>query len=131
MTVVQLADLPVRVLDLVETHVGRVTSVETVDAGSVRDLAATLHTESGAIFCKGIRDDAPFAWTLRNEAKVNPWLPRALAPALRFNIEAEGWLLVGFDHVTGRHPDLSPGSPDLARVAATLSRLAIELARAR
>ena len=57
-------------------------------------------------------------WMHRNESKINPYLP-AQMPRLHWQVEASGWLMLGFEYVAGRHPDLSPGSPDLSSVAAT------------
>lgn len=127
MTMVRWSDLPPEILHLVASRVGRVTGVTNNPEGSVRDIAATLHTDTGPVFCKATRTAAPFAWMLRNEIKINRSLPRALVPALRFHLETEGWLLAAFDHVTGRPPDLSPGSPDLNPLAITMSRLIAEL----
>lgn len=62
----------------------------------------------------------------RTEAQVNPWLP-AIAPRLLWQVEQAGWLLLGFEHVTGQHANLSPGSPDLPLIADTVSALASEL----
>ncbi len=56
------------------------------------------------------------------EARVNPWLPDT-APRLRWVVESEGWLALGFDHVEGRHPDLTPGSDDLPAIADALTGL--------
>jgi hypothetical protein len=127
MTGIQWADLPADVLGLVEARVGHIDKAENVGAGSVRDLAATLQTDSGLFFCKGIRADASFAWMHRNELKVNPSLPEDTVPRIRWTVEANGWHLLGFDHVSGHHPDLSPGSPDLDLVAGALRTLSSAL----
>lgn len=55
-------------------------------------------------------------------------LPDRVAPRLRWHAEAEGWLVLGFDHVPGRHADLAPGSTDLTAVAATVTTLTDSLA---
>jgi Ser/Thr protein kinase RdoA (MazF antagonist) len=65
-------------------------------------------------------------WMHRNEARINPFLPASM-PRLRWQVESDGWLLLGFDYVDGRHPDLSPGSSDLSSVAAALSEMAMTL----
>jgi hypothetical protein len=89
-----------------------------------------LYTAAGPVFCKGIADtgDGRRGLMHRHEADVNPWLPSAVAPRLRWRIELDGWLLLGFDHVPGRHADLAPGSADLPLVADAVSALARELA---
>jgi hypothetical protein len=81
------------------------------------------------VFCKAIANaEGSRGHMHRHEADVNPWLPPDMAPRLRWRTEAEGWLLLGFDHVHGRHADLSPGSAELAAVAATVNALADRLA---
>ncbi|MET8088562.1 hypothetical protein [Micromonospora sp. NPDC005220] len=89
-------------------------------------MAVTLDTASGRVFCKGGESASPVAWLYRNEARVNPWLPEA-APRLLWTVERDGWLLLGFEHVAGRHPDLTPGSPDLPVLAALLIELGGQL----
>jgi hypothetical protein len=58
----------------------------------------------------------------RNEVFVNPVLP-SLVPRLRWTVERSGWLALGFDYVDGRHANLSPGSPDVDAVVATVAHL--------
>jgi Ser/Thr protein kinase RdoA (MazF antagonist) len=53
---------------------------------------------------------------------VNPYVLQ-VAPRLLWHIEAEGWNLLGFEHVAGRHADYSPGSPDLPKVIDAMRRL--------
>lgn len=65
-------------------------------------------------------------WMHRNEARINPHLPAPM-PRMHWQIEADGWLMLGFEYVEGRHPDLSPDSPDLPVVAATLNAMAAAL----
>jgi hypothetical protein len=85
-----------------------------------------LETRDGRFFCKGASTDNPKAWMHRNEARINPYLP-AQTPRLCWQVEVGGWLLLGFEYVRGRHPDLRPGSRDLPVLAATLTRMAAEL----
>ncbi|GAB3147882.1 hypothetical protein GCM10027290_31730 [Micromonospora sonneratiae] len=112
---------PVRVA--VTEQTGNIRSASQVGAGSTCQLAEILHTRQGPIFCKGVRTDAGNTWMLRNEIRVNTLLPAGVAPRVLWQVEADGWLLAGFDLVPGRHADLSPGSPDLVTVADTLSLL--------
>jgi hypothetical protein len=113
------------VQDTVERHCGgRVIKAEIPEMGCSSEFSATLHlTPRGTVFCKGIRTNAPGAWMHRNEAAVNHLLPRGLAPRLLWRVETDGWLMLGFEHVSGRHPDLSPGSPDLTPVADAVAAL--------
>jgi hypothetical protein len=119
-------DLHPAIRQAVEAHTGAVTRVEPAVAGSVSDFAATLRAERGRFFCKGVAADNPLAWMHRNEARLNPWLPD-LAPRHRWTVDAAGWLVIGFDHADGHHPDLSPGSPDLPAVASILTALSRSL----
>jgi hypothetical protein len=119
-------DLPPGVLVAVESRTGPILSVRPVDTGVISDVAAVLETSSGLVFCKGAASGNPMGWMHRNEARINPYLPPRM-PRLQWQVESDEWFLLGFDHVYGRHPDLSPGSPDLPAVAATLSEMATTL----
>ncbi|MCG8917510.1 hypothetical protein L6E12_17135 [Actinokineospora sp. PR83] len=102
---------------------------ETSPAGRNSDFSAVLHSAGGTVFCKGIAGSEGKRGRMhRHEADINPWLPGAVTPALRWRTEADGWLLLGFDPVPGRHADLAPGSPDLVAVAAVVTALTDELA---
>jgi hypothetical protein len=39
-----------------------------------------------------------------------------VAPRLLWHVDADGWNVLSFEHVAGRHADYSPGSPDLPKV---------------
>jgi len=118
-------ELPPAVRAAIEREAGPVAAAEIPAAGRNSDFSATLHTADGRVFCKGIADaEGKRGQMHRHEADINPWLPSAVAPRLRWRTEADGWLLLGFDHVTGHHADLSPGSPDLPVVAAAVNTLA-------
>ncbi|MEV4488652.1 hypothetical protein AB0K04_00875 [Micromonospora coxensis] len=118
--------IPDEVRREVGRHTGPIRSAVTAASGASCDLAVVLDTATGPVFCKGGEADGPTGWLYRNEARINPWLPDA-APRLRWTIERSGWLLLGFDHVAGRHPDLAPGSPDLVPLAALLTELTCTL----
>lgn len=122
----QWHELPPSVRAEVQRHTGPILRATPVEAGSISDFAAMLLTRRGRFFCKGAVADNPLGWMHRNEARINPYLP-AQMPRLHWQIEADGWLLLGFEYVEGRHPDLSPGSPDLLAMAATLSTMASAL----
>lgn len=114
--------LPARVHVAVRERVGPITGVDPVEAGSVADMVAIIHT-TGRSFCvKGARDDNPRAWMQKREARLNPYMP-VFAPRLRWQIEEAGWSVLGFDRAPGRHIDVTPGSPDLAPLAETLTAM--------
>lgn len=115
--------LPGSVRSAVEQQCGPVVKAETPDLGCSSEFSATLYLENGRVFCKGIRTDSPAAWMHRNEAAVNRTLPAGLAPRLLWEAEVDGWLMLGFEHAAGRHPDLSPDSADLIPVAEAVAAL--------
>ena len=118
-------NLPAAVRTAIEHETGTVLRTESPTAGRNSDFSATLHTTTGPVFCKAIADaDGNRGHMHRREIAVNPWLPRSAAPRPRWHAEAEGWLVLGFDHVPGEHAGLSPASPDLNAVAATITTLA-------
>lgn len=113
-------ELPPTVRAAVEHHTGRIWQASPVETGSISDVAAVLDTGDGRYFCKGAAADNPMGWMHRNEARINPHLPPPM-PRLRWQVDQDGWLLLGFEHIDGRHPDLAPGSTDLPAVAAALT----------
>lgn len=122
-------ELPPVIRTAIERETGPVIGAESPSAGRNSDLSATLHTTAGPVFCKAISDaDGTRGRMHRHEASVNPWLPVAVAPRLRWRTRADNWLILGFDHVEGQHADLSPGSSDLPAVATTVTALVDGLA---
>ncbi|WP_434446331.1 phosphotransferase family protein [Lentzea sp. E54] len=109
-------DLPAGVRAAVQAHTGPVIKAENSSAGRNSAFSSSLTTAGGRVFCKGGRTEGAQAIMHRNEAAVNPFLPENLAPRLLWHVEQDGWLLLGFEHVSGQHADLSPGSPDLPLV---------------
>lgn len=105
-------DLPAPVRAAVTAECGVVADAEDPGVGRQSDFTATLRTEAGLVFCKGIRTDSPRAAMHRHEADINAFLPPA-APRLRWQVETAGWLVLGFEHAMGGHPNLAPGSPDV------------------
>jgi hypothetical protein len=95
--------------------------VEHAASGINQDFAATLTTDTGRAFVKGVRLDSRNVAAHRSEARVNGHLPATLAPRMLWQVEAAGWLLLGFEHVSGRHADITPGSPDLPLVVAAVT----------
>ncbi|MBP2325209.1 hypothetical protein JOF56_005594 [Kibdelosporangium banguiense] len=110
-------DLPASVRDAVERHVGQVIKTDHASAGRNSDLTVSLWTADGVVFVKGIAADAPNVYMHRAEAAVSAFLPSDLAPQLLWEIEEDGWYLLGFEHVAGRPADYEPGSSDLSLVA--------------
>jgi len=121
--------LPAPVRAAIERETGDVREAVLPSAGRNSDFSATLRTASGTVFCKGIADaDGKRGRMHRHEAAVNAALPASVAPRLLWHIEADGWLLLGFEHSPGRHLDLSPTSPDLAATRDAVTAMADGLA---
>ncbi|MGI5205975.1 hypothetical protein ACQEU6_30925 [Spirillospora sp. CA-108201] len=112
--------------EVIANQTGPIRQVETAPSGNHADIASTVIGEDETVFVKAARKhpdkDGPEVTSLRWEAKVNPFV-RKFAPRLQWNAEAEGWLVLGFEHVPGRRPDYSPGSPDLDLVAEAVELL--------
>lgn len=93
--------------------------------GFTHGLATRLLLADGTrVFVKGIPGDDPLAKAYVDEAWYAGRLPTQVpAPRLRFSLCTYGWLVLAFDDVDGRHPDLAePG--DLRAVLSTVTRLA-------
>ncbi|MFI0450671.1 phosphotransferase family protein [Actinomadura sp. 6N118] len=120
-------DLPTTVREAITEHTGPIRRIHPAAVGNHADIASTVTGEDGRkVFVKAARKladkDGPEVLSLRTEARVNPFVTE-FAPQLQWTTEAGGWLVLGFEHLTGRHPDYAPGSPDLDIVAATVQRL--------
>lgn len=123
-------DLPAGVRTAIERETGPVAATESPSAGRNSDFSATLRAATGPVFCKAIADANGRRGRMhRHEADINPWLPSTVAPRLRWQVETDSWLALGFDHVSGRHADLSPSSSELDEVATTVNAMAEGLAR--
>ncbi|WP_347403777.1 phosphotransferase [Micromonospora sp. WMMD710] len=61
--------------------------------------------------------------SLRFELRVSEAVSGSHLPAVEWHFEADGWLVVGFEHCDGPHADLSPASPDLDLLAEALTVL--------
>lgn len=116
--------LPTAVRDAIEEQAGAVVAARTLSQGMNSALAAVLDTPRGRVFVKGIRTDHPGVVTQQREATINPHV-RPLAPALLWRLDdIVGWDVLAFEYVEGRHPDYSPGSPDLPAVITAMDALA-------
>ncbi len=118
-------ELPAEVCAAIEAHTGSITTVVPASQGVTTAVAATLHLGDGRrVFVKGNPTGQSRAvWMLAQEERAASVVAN-IAPRLLWRIEAAGWLLLGFEHVEGRHADLSPGSSDLSRVAELLDEMA-------
>lgn len=118
----QWGELPDTVRRALESAAGPVRAVEQVAAGLNCGIAALLHTATQTVFIKGLRSNHPRVATQRREAQINAYVA-PIAPRLLCQIELDGWTMLGFEHLEGRHANLTPGSADLPKLADTLRRL--------
>ncbi|MFB7613182.1 phosphotransferase [Kitasatospora sp. NPDC056181] len=120
-------ELPEAVRRAVADRAGAPLAVDDVPFGLSSHFAAVLHCPDGQrVFCKGMEDSRDARLQCRVEAAANPHVTFT-SPALMWEVSASGWQLLGFEYVSGRVADLSPGSPDLPAVARTLSDAADRL----
>lgn len=119
-------DLPDELRAEIEAKAGPIESIDPAPTGNHADIASTLHGPEGPTFVKAARKladrDGPEVMSLRREAAVNPYVSE-FAPRLRFQAEVGEWIVLGFEHVSGRRADFAPGSPDLAILAKTIQAI--------
>lgn len=113
--------LPEQLRSAVEDHAGTVRRVDTISSGLNASFTARLHTAAGIKFAKGVPSDRAAAQ--RREAEINTHV-QPIAPRLLWQVDTQGWHILGFEHLNGRAADLSPGSADLAGIAGVLGQLA-------
>jgi hypothetical protein len=120
------AALPAPVLARVESHLGkRMEHAADQTGGFTHGVAARLVlADSSQVFAKAIPSDDELAGAYRAEAWCASRLPAAVpASRLRLHLEDDGWVVLVFDNVVGRNPDISdPG--ELAAVLRMIDRLA-------
>jgi len=122
-------EIPAAVRRAIENETGRVSSSTAPENGRNSDFLATLHTDRGYFFVKGVLAGSRRARMQRIEATVNPALPHSVAPRLLWEVESSGWSVLGFERADGHHANLAPGSPDLDLVADSAATMAHALAR--
>ncbi|MCA2216286.1 phosphotransferase [Jidongwangia harbinensis] len=91
-------------------------------SGDHAEIAATVTGDKGKVFVKAASSDLGVR-SLRYELLASKAINQSYAPAIEWDFETDGWLVVGFEHVDGPHADLSPASPDLDLLEATLKQL--------
>lgn len=106
----------------VEALTGPVCAAATASAGMNAQLAATLDVPAGKVFVKAMSRAHPSAFTLAYEARIAPSV-LGISPRLLHHGTTEAWEYLLFEHVDGRHADLSPGSFDVDPLAGVLRRL--------
>jgi hypothetical protein len=126
------ADLPDSVRAAVEDRLGaRVVVADSQPGGFSPGVAARLRLADGTrVFVKAVcsspNADSPGMY--RREARVAAALPAEVpAPALRWSFDDGEWVVLAFDDVDGRSPELPWNQQELERVLAAISDLAARL----
>lgn len=114
------SDLPEQVRLAVESQTGEVHQAITIGSGLNAAFTARLLTLTGSLFAKGVPSTRAAAQ--RREAVINVHV-YPIAPRLLWEIDTEGWHVLGFEHLDGRPANLAPGSVDLPAVAGVLGQL--------
>ena len=116
-------DLSDEIREVIREHTGPLLKVESVADGINSEIAIIAHTATDTTFVKGVSSsDEQRSKALAREGMIGPFLGD-IAPRLRWRAETPEWRLLGFEYLPGRHVDYTPGSPDLPKVADTLTRL--------
>lgn len=129
---VDWADVPEAVRWAIEDEIGSpVVTAATHRRGFSPGLAATITTAEGDrhfVKAANVAEQRFAAMAHGHEAWLVPRLPEDLpVPALRWTVEVDGWLALGFDVVDGHNPVLPWRSDDLRRVLDAVTDLARRL----
>ncbi|MGI5520608.1 phosphotransferase [Micromonospora sp. CA-259024] len=115
--------LPATVTTAIAERVGGAFEATPASSGDHAEIASTVVGPDATVFVKAASASAGLSYqSLRYELAAS----RAIdgwGPAVLWQIESDGWLVVGTEHLDGPHPDLFPGSPALDMLAATLKEL--------
>lgn len=125
-------DLPAGVRTLVEERCGaQVAEARSQGGGFTPGFASRLLLDDGRrVFVKAADDGTRgiFAAAYRNEVQVLPHLPAAVpAPRLQWTHDRDGWVVVAFDDVEGRHPRRPWQPAELQEVLDMLTTMAATL----
>ncbi|GGY07479.1 hypothetical protein GCM10010358_70760 [Streptomyces minutiscleroticus] len=101
---VSFNELPVLARQAVEIHTGRITSTHPVDRDTSSPVACVLETETGRVFVKGTPAGSCQAAPLWAHIDLARYLPAAI-PRQQWYVAAGGWVLAGYEAVTGDPAD--------------------------
>ncbi|SDG22738.1 hypothetical protein SAMN05421505_102319 [Sinosporangium album] len=110
-------------MELIRPHTGDVTDVRPAAGGYNSATTVLVECDKGQFFVKAVpnrpggRRDS-----LIREALINPFAV-PLSPAVRWQVEDNAWIALGFEAVEGRPADFAPDSPDLPAVVGILNRI--------
>lgn len=105
-------NLPGTLKAAIQARTGPILGARTATAGQNSPLAAFLETGDGMVFVKGMPSGHRGVVSQAREAAVAP-LVQEISPALLWHFDEAGWNVLGYEYISGRHADYSPGSGDL------------------
>ncbi|MFE4869495.1 phosphotransferase family protein [Streptomyces sp. NPDC056682] len=109
-------DLPQDIRRLISRRLGGVVDAgPSAGSGFTRGFAAVVTADSGPQFVKAVNsaDSMHIADCYRREALINRALPDEVpAPRLRWHDEQDGWVVLGFEAITGGHMSREPWQPE-------------------
>ena len=108
MSTQRLATLPAEVRLLIEDRSGLVVKAENAAGGLNSEIAARVRTEKETMFVKGLRREHRRVWTQQREADINPHV-RGIAPGVLWHVQDNGWDLLVFEDIDGRHGGVPGG----------------------
>ncbi|WP_433234995.1 hypothetical protein ACQPYK_24500 [Streptosporangium sp. CA-135522] len=125
-------ELPAALRDALAHRLGPIRHAHVQSGGFTPGVAARVSIErdcrTSRAFVKAVPADHVLAPKYRAEAAIAGQLPAATpAPRLRWSGDLDGWVVLIFDDVDGRHPDLSPGSAEVPIAVAGVAVLAATL----
>ncbi|MFD7130498.1 hypothetical protein [Streptomyces sp. NPDC059894] len=90
--------------------------IRRTERGFSSDLTAVVERARGPFFVKAMRNrPGGRRESLVRERRISAYVG-PVSPPLLWDVEAEDWLVLGFEAVDGRSADFAPGSPDLSLV---------------
>lgn len=122
-TRISYRDLPHTVRYAIEEVTGAASHDESANAGLNSAVAARIETPGGRYFVKAMPADHRWVFTQRREASIAPFVD-TVAPRLVARIERDGWDVLIFEALAGRHADYSRDSGDLPKVVDLLEEIA-------
>lgn len=115
--------LPQGVRHAIEGEMGAVVGTEVISGGLNSEVTLVAENSQRRVFIKGAKlQDTHRVIQMRREALVNDYVVN-VSPSMHWQIETDGWLVLGFEYIEGRRADYSPNSPDIPLVLETLDAL--------
>jgi hypothetical protein len=123
------ADLPADVRAIIAEHCGStVVAAESMETGFTPGFASRLRLADGrSAFVKAADEGTRqlFADSYREEIRKLEALPDTIpAPRLRWFLDEDGWVILGFDDISGRHPRRPWRSDELGLVLTAIDATA-------